>query len=244
MKSNELSIFYLIDLFKKRWWGIVISALIGATAAFCFSSFMVAPLYQSTAMMYVDPNIEDQQTIAVESASLNYAFSIIDTYIEILKSNAFMENVSKALNNRYTPEQLSKMITFTTKEKTKLFNVSVEASTPDDSLLIANTIGKLAPEMIINITDASVVSVADAPLKPEGPSNDNTGRNTVLGFVLGMALAIGVIIVIDMFDVRIKSEEDLINSYEIPVLGCIPNFEKIYRNKTQKSKAKPAAKAN
>lgn len=245
MKNSELSIFYLIDLLKKRWWGILIAALIGATAAFCYSSFMVTSLYQTTVKMYVNPSEEDQMNAQAQYSDLNFAINIINTYIELLETNSFMQDVSDATGNQYTVNQLKKMIAFEAPEKTKIFNFTVQANNPDDAMKIANAVGELAPKKIINTTNASIVTVADPPVLPKEPFNNNTGRNTVLGLIIGIAIAVGVVIVIDMFDVRVKSEEDLINTYELPVLGCIPNFEKIYRNKAQGAKAKPvAAKKN
>lgn len=245
MKNSELSIFYLIDLLKKRWWGILIAALIGATAAFCYSSFMVTSLYQTTVKMYVNPSAEDQQSVQTQYSDYTLAINIINTYIELLNTNSFMQSVSDATGKRYTTNQLKKMIAFEVPEKTKIFNFSVQASNAEDSYKIATVVSELAPKKIIETTNASVVAVADPPVKPMEPFNNNTGRNTILGLIIGIAIAVGVVIVIDMFDVRVKSEEDLINTYELPVLGCIPNFEKIYRNKAHNAKTKPvAAKKN
>lgn len=234
MKNNEINFIYIIDLLKKRWWAIAIAALVGTTAAFCYSVFMVQPMYNSSAMLYVDPKIGDQgYSVAAEAQSLNLASNIMETYIQLLETNDFMKKVSEALDNEYSAKDLKRAVRFYKEGTTKNLYMDVVTSDPDASLHIANVVSNLVPEWIIGITDASVVSVADQPQLPSRAYNDYTARNTVIGFLAGIAIMVGTLILVDMFDIRIKSEEDLINRYDIPVLGSIPNFEKIYKNKPQ-----------
>lgn len=50
-------------------------------------------------------------------------------------------------------------------------------------------------------------------------------RNTIMGFLIGVILSFLVVLIVDISDIRIKDEDDIINSYSIPLLGTVPNFD-------------------
>jgi capsular polysaccharide biosynthesis protein len=78
------------------------------------------------------------------------------------------------------------------------------------------------------------VNAATYPTEATSPVK----QYTLIGAFLGAAIACGFILLVLMFDVAIRTEEDLESLFpEIPILGVIPDFEsagnKSYRQKQE-----------
>ncbi|MYN04966.1 chain length determinant protein EpsF [Pseudoduganella sp. DS3] len=67
-------------------------------------------------------------------------------------------------------------------------------------------------------SDVSVLNPAVAPIEPSGP---RVLLNTVLSLLLGSMLGIGIAMLSEMFDRRVRSESDLAEVARIPVLATI-----------------------
>lgn len=67
-------------------------------------------------------------------------------------------------------------------------------------------------------SDVSVLNPAVAPIEPSGP---RVLLNTVLSLLLGSMLGIGIAMLSEMFDRRVRSESDLAEVAHIPVLATI-----------------------
>ncbi|WP_300758137.1 chain length determinant protein EpsF [Janthinobacterium sp.] len=67
-------------------------------------------------------------------------------------------------------------------------------------------------------SDISILNPAVPPVVPSGPK---VLLNTVLAFFFGGLLGLGLSIVLEMLDRRVRSERDLFDALQIPVLGSI-----------------------
>jgi succinoglycan biosynthesis transport protein ExoP len=64
--------------------------------------------------------------------------------------------------------------------------------------------------------------LAQAALPPSSPSSPKTTRNVALGIVLGLVLGIGLALLREQFDRRIRDIEDIQELFGVPLLGTIP----------------------
>jgi capsular polysaccharide biosynthesis protein len=89
---------------------------------------------------------------------------------------------------------------------------------------LANAIAAVAPAEISEIIEGSYAKIIDYAKVPKARSTPNYVTNTVIGGVIGAALAVLVILLQTLMDVRVKNEEDLAKICTIPVLGAIPQL--------------------
>ena len=101
---------------------------------------------------------------------------------------------------------------------------------------LANAIAKVAPDEISTIIEGSSAKIIDYARVPEGRSSPNYVTNTVIGALVGAFLAIVVILLQNLLDVRVKNEEDLQMICDIPVLGVIPDMNADIKRKSKKGK--------
>jgi capsular exopolysaccharide synthesis family protein len=67
------------------------------------------------------------------------------------------------------------------------------------------------------------VEVAGEASVPTSPSSPKTKSNTILGAILGLLLGVVLAFLLERFDRRIRSPQDLGAIYSLPMLGVVPN---------------------
>jgi capsular exopolysaccharide synthesis family protein len=78
------------------------------------------------------------------------------------------------------------------------------------------------------------VQVAQEATVPTSPSSPKTARNTALGAVLGLLLGLGVALLLERFDRRIREPKDLEAVYGLPLLGVVPESTALSREAKSK----------
>jgi tyrosine-protein kinase Etk/Wzc len=76
-------------------------------------------------------------------------------------------------------------------------------------------------EAISQLGNIDVIDPAVTPLRPVSP---RTEENLIIGFLLSLVLGICFAFLLDRFDTTVKSEEEIKELLEIPLLGFIPRF--------------------
>ena len=115
-------------------------------------------------------------------------------------------------------------MTTSIESQTQLIDVFVTLDTPDHAYELARAVAEVAPDYIANIVDGSSMKIAVAPEKPQKKYSPSTKRNTVVGALLGFLISVAGLVLLDLTDRRIKSEESLIERYPYPIVGTIPDI--------------------
>lgn len=225
----EISIAKLFSMLLKQWKIIVAAVLAGFFAALLVTVFAIKPTYQSTAKfrVYTASQTSSSNSAANNINNLNFARQIIATYVECLKVNEFYQQVSEQLDNKFTPDQIRSMVKFSVSADTLIFNTVVTASSPEEALQVAQAVVSAVPDRISNANQNSNeagVNLVEKPIAPKGKASPSTTRNCLIGLVLGGMVSVAFILLKEMLDVRIKGEDSLMERYNIPVLGTVPDF--------------------
>lgn len=227
-KKEEYTEIDLLQLFKALWhkaWAIILAMVIAGGLAFGYTQFLVTPLYKARTYFYVNNNsTPGGNTASISQSDLNAAQSLVDTYSVILKTRATLDDVIKKADLHYTYEELVKMISATSVNSTEVFCIEVTSPNPNEAQLIANTIGEILPEKISSIVEGSSVRIVESAVVPTNPSSPNLPKNVILGMLLGMILACGIVIVRELTDRQIHDPDYLLQTYNIPVLAVIPDL--------------------
>lgn len=221
----ELDLKKFIKILLMRWWIIVLCGIVASISAYVITKQFIPKKYTATATMYVYSTRADNATTDITSSQLTASQKLISTCGVIMKSNIVMSKVADSIGNKYTPAQLKGMFSSASVNETGVIRISITCTNPQDAQNIANAMIDIAPEQIINILKGGTVSKMDSALLPVGPSSPNTKINVIIGFLLGMFLSLAIVVLVELLDNRIKNEEDLINSFNLPIIGVIPEIE-------------------
>lgn len=222
--SRNLTLVDIVRMMLKRWWIILIAFLVGGAAFFSYSNYLAVPAYTSSGSLYVN-NMRDKMSENVNMADMATSQMLVFTYVELLQSNTFMTTVAEKCGLGYDAKQISQMVSMVPKNETEIMQVTAVAYDPAHAQTIVNTILMNASEEIDRIIKGGSVEIIDFGNLPENPSSPQVMLNTVIGAVFGAALAMGIILLLEMLDNRIKGEEDLSKHFKYPILGNIPNIE-------------------
>lgn len=228
-KTNEYYEIDLLQLLRAMWrkaWAIILAAVIGGGIAFSYASFLITPLYEAEAMMYVNNTSFSvgSTSFSISSAELSAAQSLVDTYIVILESRTTLNEVIKATGVNYSYEKLKSMLAAKPVNSTEVFSIAVTSDDPQEAELIANAIVDILPNKIADVVDGSSVRVVDYAVVPSGKISPSITRYTLIGIIIGIIASCGVIIVLQLNDTLIHDEDYLIDTYNLPVLAVIPDL--------------------
>lgn len=226
-KEDEIDLLKLFKALWKKIWVIALAAIIGGGVMFAYTKLLVTPLYKSNAMMYVNNSDFSVGSTKVSLSDLNAAQSLVDTYAVVLTTRGTLEKVIDEAQLPYTYEELNKMVETAAVNNTEIFSITVTSANPEEATKIANTIVDVLPDRISEIMDGSDVRTVDFAVVPSVKSSPSTAKNMMLGILAGFVAACAVIIVIELMDTKIHSEDYLLTEYpDIPLLAVIPDMNK------------------
>ena len=170
-----------------------------------FTFFLAKPKYEASTQILVSQKEKESKMMAQEVQS---NIQLVNTYAEIIKSPRILDDVAKE-NKDYSADKLSKMIDVNTEADSQILNVGVRSKSEKESEKIANDVAKVfskdVPD-IMSVDNVSILSKANGTAEKVSP---RTIMNLFAGLILGLVLAIIIAALREIFDKRIRTEEDV-----------------------------------
>lgn len=220
----EIDLLAIARAIWKKIWFVIAMVTIGTIVMFSYAKFLIVPLYESKAMMYVNNSSLSlgNTSFSISSGELSAAQSLVETYIVILKSRLTLNAVIEKADLPYTYEELKNMITASAVNSTEVFEIVVTDKDPVEAELIANTIAEILPQKIAGIVEGSSVKIVDYAVVPAYPVSPSVTKYTAIGFLMGGVISVGIIVVMELFNKSIRDEDYLLQTYDLPILAVVP----------------------
>ena len=216
----------LLSVLRARWIVIVAATLIGALLALGMS-LLTTPKYQSRVQFYVTVSAGDSAAAAYQG-SLG-AQQRVQSYAELVKSSDIAQEVVDASGVDLSASAVAAAASASADANTVLLEVAVTDADPERALRIAEGYGEVLPEAInrLEIPDGggpalAKLTVVSPPALPTDPVAPKTEQNAAIGAVLGLLAGIGLALIVNTLDRRVKSKEQLEQIAGKPVVGSIP----------------------
>lgn len=219
--NEKIGIADIIDMMIRRWWIWAVCAVTFSVAAFVYTQIFVDPLYRTDGSLVVDA--QKTQTADVTQGQMSSSQELVKLFKELLSSRAFLAQVSEDMDGRYGAGELNGMISCSSRNETQVLEVRVTGKVPQDVYEICHSVLIHAAETLPDYMGGKVRLLDDA-LVPGGPVSPNVKQNALIAFLLGIATGAGIILLLELFDTRIKSRDDIVNKFPEPLLGEIPEF--------------------
>lgn len=229
MKENEefeIDLGRLLRAVLGKTWLVALVSVLGAVMMFAVTHFLITPQYESTAMFYVNNNSLSvgDASFSLSSGDLSTSRNLVDSYIVILNTRETLNDVLDYAQSSRTYSELKDMISANSVNETEIFRVTVTSPDPAEAELLANAIAYVLPERIGTIIDGTSAKIVDTAVAASNPSSPSYTKNILIGFMLGFLLTVGIIVVREIFDIMIRSEEDLAEVCTHPVLASVPDM--------------------
>lgn len=222
----EIDVFQLFKTLWKRKLMILIVALVTGTGAFAYSTFIVKPEYTSTTRIYV-VNRNQGDKPGLTNQDLQAGTYLVKDYREIILSQDALEKVATNLKLDMPAKTLASKVQVAVPADTRIVSISVKDKQPEEASRIANSLREVAAEKIVAVTRVSDVTTLEEARPATTPSSPNVRRNSLFGFLGGVVVTVIAVLLIELLDTRVKRPEDVEDVLKIPLLGLVPDFDKI-----------------
>lgn len=225
MKKEGIELQEIVLLLKKKIW-LIILITVSITGLVGIYGFKVKkPYYTGTVKIFSGKNVEaqDYTTNEIESNVV-----LMNTYIELIKTDDFMNTVIDKVGIDTGPDSLKAAVKFTTDGKTPILTISYNNEDKDVARSVTEAISESfeteVKETILNINTKVIEKVKVIENIP------NKTNLILLGMGAGLILSIGIILVLDFFDNRIKNKDELEKLIEIPILAELPKEKELLKS--------------
>lgn len=212
---------YLATL-RKGWRTIVVATIVGVLLA-GITTLLIPRTYSADARTFVSVS-GDANTVGNVLNGAQFTLDRVQSYTQLVQSPRVLGPVSLSLGYRVKPTQVSASNPL----NTVLIDVQAQSSSKSQSVQIANAValqlgrvivdletplgGGVSPVKVSLVQPASVTSVAHSP---------KLSVNLVLGFLLGLAVGVGTVLLRDVLDTSIKSLEQAQVAANANLIGAI-----------------------
>ncbi len=228
----ELNLQDLLQAYLRRWKLIAVCVILGIAIAFGITAFCITPMYQASITLYVNNNRATEGKENLSSADLSASIYLVKGYMAVATSDPVLEKTVVKLNNQYSAEDILEAISVEQVEETGIFALHVTLDDPEGAARIANALAEVIPAegpQVIEGTSAKLVNTAKVPTSPSSPSYPS---NLLLGAAGGLLLAVVYVTILFLKDTRIKDENDLMDMFDLPILGRIPDLDGEFAGKS------------
>lgn len=232
----EVDILELLGVLLKKFWIILLAAILGGGAALAVTILFITPQYESTTKMYV---LSKQSNDSLTSQDMQTSSYLTKDYAEMIKSRTVTEEVIEELGLDLKHEDLLNKMTVSSATDTRILSISVRDEDPYTAKEIADAIRDVSANHIKNVMAIDAVNVVEEANLPEDKVSPSLTKNGIIGGLAGVVLASLIIIVAYMANDTIKTQEDVERYLELSTLGMIPMDEsqrKYGKAKKQKRK--------
>ena len=224
----EFDVKQILDMLLKRWWIIVIAAVLAVAGAFAYTRLFVTPTYSSSATMLINSgsNMTSYQQILAGQYQL-------EDYPYILKSHDTLQIAADKLNaddtvnfrEKYTSTILSGMVSCQAEEDSRIFRIVVTSTDPEEARVVADVVKDVFKDKTEEIISGTVVKPVEAPRVPSAASSSGLKKNVVVGAAAGVVIGAVVAILLGSGSDVLDSEEWLLKNFkdEAPLLASVPD---------------------
>jgi len=227
----------LKEIFKMLWADrriIIVVTVILMIIATVYSCVIQTPKYQSytTLVLTKAENADDSSSTSVTQTDVTMNQKLVSTYSEIVKSKNILRQVIENLQiANLTQSDLRSNITVEAIEDTEVIKIVVSNENPEYAAKIANEIGKVFSEKIVDMYKINNIYTLDEAEASHTPYNKKPLKTIFIAMVAGIFISCAFIIVKSLFDTTVKSADEIEKALKVPVIAQIAYYDSYIEKK-------------
>ncbi|MGD8199118.1 polysaccharide biosynthesis tyrosine autokinase [Ornithinimicrobium sp. W1679] len=210
----------------QRSWRLVVVVVLAAVVATSLLTALMPREYRAETELFV--STAGGASVSDLAQGGSFTQQQVATYADIVTAPVVLAPVIADVGLDDRPDELARRVTAAVTPNTVLIDVVVTDRDPAKAAQIANTVAQQFTETLQELervsTDgdsavkATVVRPATAPEEPASPK---PLRNVVLAAALGLLLGVGLALLRDLLDRRVRGESDIARVTDQPMIGAI-----------------------
>lgn len=224
---EEIDLRELIHILKKRMAMIVLVTVIATLTSGVVSFFLMTPIYEASTEIIVNKSETSEQNV-INLQDIQTNLQLVETYSVVMKSPRIIDQVIHDLDLPYTTEELHNKIQVNALDNSQVIAIRVQDESLEQAVAIANTTAAVFQEEVVEIMNVDNVQILnEAQVKPDvSPVKPRKLLNVAIAFVVGAMTAVGIAFLLEYLDNTFKTEKEIEQILELPVLGTIAHMEK------------------
>lgn len=212
-----MTLLELIHLLRKHLRLVVALPLACALAMGVYSVFFMKNTYTASISMYVLAQSESSNSNL--STDLNASQMISNDVSTLLTSDRVLNQTAAQLGL----EDLDGYdIAVSSETTSRVVGLSVTGADPQVAADIANAMVETVSEVAIEVMEVKSVNAIDQASAPAAPSGPNRTLYVAVALMAGFFMAVAIVVIADMLNTKVRSEEEVEELLGIPVVGRIP----------------------
>ena len=235
MGNEMLTIRQVLQILRKRLVLIVVIVLISTCVAAGISKYALKPEYLTSTQLFIGKEIKEGNQ-DYQASEISMYQKLMTTYARIIQSEDLIERAIKDKSVGMSARQILSLLQVKAGDDDLILTMSITTSDRSKGKeileLLITEFMNTSEELIPN----GNVQILATPRVPSGPIGPNTKMNTLIGFALGVMIALTLALFLEYLDNSIKSTEEIEKLIDVPVIGVIEEF----KEKKQKGEKKKA----
>jgi capsular exopolysaccharide synthesis family protein len=216
-----------VRILQKSWILIAVLLFAGVGAAAGYS-ILQTPTYSSSAKVFVSTS--GGSTVSDLQQGNTFTQQRVKTYADLATTPIVLLPVIAKLGLNTDSAGLASMVTATAPLNTTLIEITVTNVDPGLSAQIATEVSESLTSVVEKIESPVDSAERESPVKltlvqqaevPQVPVSPNIPLNVTLGGLVGMALGLGLAVLREASDNRVRNEHDVEAITDVPILGGI-----------------------
>ncbi|MBU3191202.1 polysaccharide biosynthesis tyrosine autokinase [Clostridium bowmanii] len=231
-----------LNIIRKRIFLLLFIIICPMIIAGLLSFYVMKPVYEANSTVIVGKDNADKIT---QSEVLMYQ-DLIKTYSEIGKSRIVAENAIENLKLDIAVKDFMLNLSITPKIGTQIIEISYKSGTPETAAEGADALSQAFIQESQKLLPSGSAKIMDKALVPEFEIAPKKKFNIAIGFIIGIMLSFGLVLLINYLNNTIKNEDDIQRYLDLPTIGLIPKqnkMENLIVEKDPKSLATEAFKS-
>ena len=203
---------------------IIILTVAGTVLAYLYVSYMVTPIYSTSALILVQNGSTFESDYSTSTTLNGEKVNTQDITSSVLLANtcSTLFTVDPDMKSLISGATVS----ISAVEDSYFLRITSSSADPHTAANIANLVANTAPSVFKKyFGDAGKVDTVDEAAVPAAPSSPNKMRYTIIGLLAGLIISLVISFLLEIIDTTIKPGDDLYKQYEIPVFAEIVDFE-------------------
>lgn len=226
-EDDEIDFAELFFVLKKNVIAIVLCAVIGAAAAFAYTINFMTPIYTSSSMIYIF-----SKTTSITTAADLQLGSQLTVDFEILgTSRPVLEKVIINLGLDATYEDLLNIVEVENPKDSRIIKITVENTDAQLAADIANEMADVLADRVAQVIDTDKPSSVEDAVAAKLPTSPSKKKNTALGFLAGLILSAGFVLIRYNSDNTIRDEDDVRKYLGLGTFATFPLEASISKDK-------------
>ena len=237
--GKNITVQRILTTLLRRIYLIIAAVIIFALAFYLYSSFVIKPVYSTSTMIFIqnyNKSSQNAQQSAQQASQQGRSNDNAQNNNEVAQK-IFSSDISGSSNlakicvtffqnsDEITALYNGCTVEFAVEPDTFYITISVSGTDPQKCANVANQIADTCQKVYHDGFSYGQIGTIRTAKEPGSPVSPNKTQNALFGAAIGLILSSVIVILLDLIDTTIKSDDDIAEIYKIPVFAEIPDFE-------------------